>query len=213
MKLCYIGRVQTNWWPRRVLCALWTWRPIVKVAMGCCMEPAAVHMAHVVRRLHFFQFFNFFIIYTTCLKKITHPYRKIKFHIFLIIHTTYHKKNTCIYRKKKYTAGRFFLHDLCFSPAKPSSRTAHPSSRVSLQSSPSEPPNGAYYLRQTMNGLDSIACAGWGPWHCGVSGLCCTSLRNRGGGRVKSNGGCAARYARAVRVLCTKIVQYHTQTA
>ena len=70
----------TNWWPRRVLCALWTRRPIVKVAMGCRTKPAAVHIAHVLQRLHFFQFFNFFIIYTTYRKnkKITLPYRKNK---------------------------------------------------------------------------------------------------------------------------------------
>ena len=61
VKLCYIGRVLTNWWPRRVLCALWTRRPIVKVTMGCRTEPAAVHIAHVLQRLHFFQFFNFFL--------------------------------------------------------------------------------------------------------------------------------------------------------
>ena len=28
--------------------------------MGCHTEPAAVHIAHVLQRLHFFQFFNFF---------------------------------------------------------------------------------------------------------------------------------------------------------
>ena len=60
VKLCYIGRVPTNWWPHRVLCALWTRRPIVKVAMGCHTEPAAVPVAHVLQKLHFFQFFNFF---------------------------------------------------------------------------------------------------------------------------------------------------------
>ena len=32
-------------------------RDTVKVAMGCRMEPAAVHIAHVLQRLHFFQFF------------------------------------------------------------------------------------------------------------------------------------------------------------
>ena len=39
---------------------MWTRRPIVKVAMGCRTEPAAVHIAHVLQRLDFFQFFNFF---------------------------------------------------------------------------------------------------------------------------------------------------------
>ena len=59
VKLCHFGLVPTNWWPCRLLCALWTRRPIVKVTMGCCTEPAAVHIAHVLRRLHFFPFFSF----------------------------------------------------------------------------------------------------------------------------------------------------------
>ena len=112
MKLCYIGRVPTNWWPRRVLCALWTRRPIVKVAMGCHTEPAAV--AHVLQRLHFFQFFNFFIIYTTYRKKkkITRPYRKKKNNsIFLYnLHDLPQKKITRIYRKKKITRLDDFLY-------------------------------------------------------------------------------------------------------
>ena len=57
--------------------------------MGCCAEPAAVHIAHVLQRLHFFQFF-------------TRPYRKKRFNFFLIIHTTY--------RKKKITRLDDFLH-------------------------------------------------------------------------------------------------------
>ena len=61
VKLCYIGRVPTNWWPRRVLCALWTQRPIVKVAMRCRTELGAVHIAHVLQKLHFFQFFKIFL--------------------------------------------------------------------------------------------------------------------------------------------------------
>ena len=56
-----------------VLGALWTRRPIIKVAMGCRTEPAAVHIAHVLQKLHFFQFFSFFIIYTTHRKKKTRP--------------------------------------------------------------------------------------------------------------------------------------------
>ena len=50
----------TNWWPHSVLGALWTRRPIVKVTMGCRTKPATVHIAHVLQKLHFFQFFNFF---------------------------------------------------------------------------------------------------------------------------------------------------------
>ena len=66
--------------------------PIVKVAMGCRAEPAAVHIAHVLEKLHFFQFSNFFlIIYTTYRKKnYTHlPQKKIQ--LFFIIYTTYRK--------------------------------------------------------------------------------------------------------------------------
>ena len=97
MKLCYIGRVPTNWWPRRVLCALWTRRPIVKVAMGCRTEPAAVHIAHVLQRLDFFQFFNFFYNLHDLQQK---------------------KKNyTHLQHKKKITRlYGFFVHDLHFSP-------------------------------------------------------------------------------------------------
>ena len=33
-----LKRVPTNWWPHRVLSALWSRRPIVKVAMGSSTE-------------------------------------------------------------------------------------------------------------------------------------------------------------------------------
>ena len=120
MKLCYIGRVPANWWPRRVLCALWTRRPIVKVAMGCRTEPAAVHIAHVLQRLHFFQFFNFFYNLHDLpqKKKITLPYRKSKkIQFFFIIHTTYSKKKnyTHLQQKKITRLDGFFVHDLHFS--------------------------------------------------------------------------------------------------
>ena len=118
MKLCYIGRVPTNWWPRRVLCALWTRRPIVKVAMGCHTEPAAEHIAHVLQRLHFFQFFNFFNnLHDLPQKKITRPYPKNKkFNFFLIIYTTYRKKNyTHLPQKNIPRLDHFFVHDLHFS--------------------------------------------------------------------------------------------------
>ena len=62
--LCYTGRVPTHWWPHRVLGALWTWRPIVKVAVGCRTEPAIVHFAYILQKLHsFFQFSNFLIFF------------------------------------------------------------------------------------------------------------------------------------------------------
>ena len=74
--------------------------------MGCRTEPAAVHIAHVLQRLHFFQCFNFFlIIYTTYHKKKLHALTAKKIQFFFIIHTTYRKKKiTRIYRKKKLHA-------------------------------------------------------------------------------------------------------------
>ena len=48
------------WWPRRVLCALWTRRPIVKFAMGCHTEPAAVHIELYCKGCNFFNFSIFF---------------------------------------------------------------------------------------------------------------------------------------------------------
>ena len=109
MKLCYIGRVPTNWWPRRVLCAFWTRRPIVKVALGCRTEPAAVHIAHVLQRLHFFQFFNFFLDNLHALPQKLHALTVKKNQFFFInSHDLPQKKITHIYRKKNYTTRRFF---------------------------------------------------------------------------------------------------------
>ena len=57
--------------------------------MGCHTELAAVHIAHVLQRLHFFQFFNsFYNLHDLPPKKITRPYRKIKIQFFLLIHMT-----------------------------------------------------------------------------------------------------------------------------
>ena len=85
----------------RVLGALWTWRPIVKVAMGCRPEPASVHSAHVLQQLQFFQFF-FEVIYTS--------YRKKKDYTQLL------QKNTLIYRTKKITRfDDFFVHVTFFT--------------------------------------------------------------------------------------------------
>ena len=118
MKLCYIGRVPTNWWPRRVLCALWTRRPIVKVAMGCRTEPAAVHIAHVLQRLDFFQFFNFFYnLHDLPQKKKLHDLpQKLKNSIFFYnSHDLQQKKNyTHLQQKKIYTTIRFFCTRLTF---------------------------------------------------------------------------------------------------
>ena len=96
----------------------WTRRPIVKVTMGCRTEPAAVHIAHVLQRLHFFQFFNFFYILHDVpqKKKITHPYRKKKNSIFFIIHRTYRKKKnyTHLPQKKITQLDDFFCTRVTF---------------------------------------------------------------------------------------------------
>ena len=66
---------------------------IVKVAMGCHTEPAAVHIAHVLQRLLFFQLLNFcYNLHDLPQKKITRPYRKKKLQFFFVIHTSYRKK-------------------------------------------------------------------------------------------------------------------------
>ena len=73
--LCCIGRVPTDWWPHGVFGALWTRRPIVEFAMMCRTEPAMVHIARVLRKLHFFFNFPFFfsiITQLTAKKNYTH---------------------------------------------------------------------------------------------------------------------------------------------
>ena len=70
--------------------------------MGCRTEPAAVHIAHVLQRLHFFQFFNFFcILHDLPHKKNTCPYRQKKFNFFYNSHELPQKKIIRIYRKNK----------------------------------------------------------------------------------------------------------------
>ena len=90
MKLLCISQVPTNWWPHRVICALWTRRPIAKVAMGCHTEPAPIHIAHVLEKMHFFQFLKFFINYITYHKKN-----------FNLQDFPQNRKITCSYRRKK----------------------------------------------------------------------------------------------------------------
>ena len=78
MILCFIGQiptkgVPTGWWPHRVLDVVWTRRPMINVAMGCRTEPAIVHNAHVLQKLHFFSAFQFFFHnYMTYHKKKLH---------------------------------------------------------------------------------------------------------------------------------------------
>ena len=55
--------------------------------MGCRTETAAVLIAHVLQRFHFFEFFHFFCTFHNLpQKKITRPYRKKKFHFFYNSH-------------------------------------------------------------------------------------------------------------------------------
>ena len=86
--------------------------------MGCRTEPAAVHIAHVFQRLHFFQFFNFFYnLRNLPQKNITRPYRKKKFNFFFIIQPTYRKKKIHAFTAKKITRlDKFLVHELHFSP-------------------------------------------------------------------------------------------------
>ena len=75
---------------------MWTRRPIVKVAMGCRTEPAAVHIAHVLQRLDFFQIFNFFYnLHDLQQKKKLHDLpQKLKNSIF------FHKSHDLQQKKK-----------------------------------------------------------------------------------------------------------------
>ena len=89
--------------------------------MGCRTEPAAVHIAHVLQRLGFFQFFNFFYnLHDLPQKKNYTTYRKNKkIQFFFIIHTTYSKKKNYTHSQQKKKITRlygFFVHDLHFSP-------------------------------------------------------------------------------------------------
>ena len=70
--------------------------------MGCRTEPAAVHIAHVLQRLHFFQLFNlFYDLHELPRKKITRIYRNKKFNVFFYnLHDLPKKKITHIHCKK-----------------------------------------------------------------------------------------------------------------
>ena len=88
--------------------------------MGCHTEPAAVHIAHVLQRLHFFQFLNFFNnLHDLPQKKKLHALTAKKNSIlFSDLHDLPQKKNTRIYHKKNYTTGQFFCTRLTFFTAK-----------------------------------------------------------------------------------------------
>ena len=87
-----------------MLCGLGV--PSLRSLWGAITEPAAVHIAHVLQRSDFFQFFNFFLISTTYSKKKLHdlPQRLKNSIFFYNSHDLQQKKITRIYSKKK-------LHD------------------------------------------------------------------------------------------------------
>ena len=93
---------------------MWTRRPIVKVAMGCRTEPAAVHIAHVLQRLDFFQFFNFFYnLHDLQQKKKIHdlPQKLKNSFFFYNSHDSQQKKNyTHLQHKKKLHDYTVFLY-------------------------------------------------------------------------------------------------------
>ena len=88
--------------------------------MGCRTEPAAVHIAHVLQRLDFFQFFNFFYnLHDLQQKKILHDLpQKLKNSIFFYnSHDLQQKKKLHAFTAKKKITRLygFFVHDLHFS--------------------------------------------------------------------------------------------------
>ena len=112
----------TNWWRRRVLCALWTRRPSLTSLWGAVRNRQLYILRMYCKGCISFNFSICLIIYTTYRKsKITRPYRKKNSILFYNSHDLPHKKNTCIYCKKKITRlDDFFVHDLHFSPLHPS---------------------------------------------------------------------------------------------
>ena len=77
--------------------------------MGCRTEPAAVHIAHVLQRLHFLQFFSFFYnLHDLPQKKITLLYRKNK------KNSNFFYDSHNLQQTKNYTTRRFFCTRLTF---------------------------------------------------------------------------------------------------
>ena len=63
--------------------------------MGCHTEPAAVHIAHVLEKLHFFQYFNFWYnLHDLPQKKITRICCKKKMQFFYNLHDLPQKNYT-----------------------------------------------------------------------------------------------------------------------
>ena len=80
--------------------------------MGCCTEPAFVHVAHVMQKLHFFQFFNFFLNLRKLPQKkdYMHSPQK-KFQLLFVIYRLYATtKNYMTYSTKKLHELVIFLY-------------------------------------------------------------------------------------------------------
>ena len=78
--------------------------------MGCRTEPAAVHIPHVLQKLHFFQFFNFFNDLHALTEKELHALTVKKNSSFFLIYTTYRKKKSHAFTSKKLHDWTIFLY-------------------------------------------------------------------------------------------------------
>ena len=76
--------------------------------MGCCAEPAAVHIAHILQSLHLFQFSTFFYN----LHALTATIKKL--HFLYNSHNLPQKKIARIDRKKNDATIRLFCTQLTF---------------------------------------------------------------------------------------------------
>ena len=82
--------------------------------MGCHTEPEAVHIAHVLQRLHFFQNF-FFSIYTTYRTKKLHALTaKKKINFFYNLHDLAQKNYMNLPQKKITRLDNFFYTTYIF---------------------------------------------------------------------------------------------------
>ena len=94
---------------------MWTRRPIVKFAMGCRTEPAAVHIAHVLQELHFFQFFNlFYNLHDLPQKNKLHAIAAKKNNFFPIIHTHLPQKKITRFDDFLYTSCIFHVSKIAY---------------------------------------------------------------------------------------------------
>ena len=101
VKLCYIGRVTTSWWPHRVLCALWTGRPIVKVTMGVLYGTGnCTYYACIAKVASLSIFYFFYDLHNLLQKKDYTPLLKKRFNFFYNSHDLPQKKLHAFTAKK-----------------------------------------------------------------------------------------------------------------